>query len=127
MRNLLIAMCVSFQLAIAGCSEQTAQTSQTETYPVKLVFHDFDDQRVTLTIDGDVAVDDVLRIDHRDTSGVSLVKTVQLRPTSKFRLRVNELIVDRSIAVNTDTKLIHINPHERPYIEASDSEVITLN
>jgi hypothetical protein len=126
MRNLIIAICVSFPLAIAGCSDQTAQTSEAETYPVKLVFQDLDDQRVTLTIDGDVAVDDVLH-DNHDTPGVTLVKTVQLKPTSRFHLRVNELIVDRSIVVNTDTKLIYINPHERPFIETSNSEVIMLD
>ena len=91
-----------------------------------VVFHDFYDRHVFLTVDGQTILDEVLSVED-DSTGLNVVKNVQAEEGSDIHLLSADIDVMSDFELSCAVKLVYVQPSYEPYIDASESDVILLD
>jgi hypothetical protein len=94
---------------------------------VRLVFFEFHDAKVRVSIDGNLIVDRILAAPVQPSNGLNLVLQTTLAEKNDFVLSWGKREVRLTIHADSRTRIVYITPQDEPYISTSDNDVVQLD
>lgn len=128
-RALLLAVFVLLGAGLPACARSSSSDlvpGQPE-YAVRLVFFDFQDERVTLSINGNRVVDRTMASTRESSNGLNEIVQSTLTDDNLFVLRWDGHEVEMAVRADPDTQLVYITPRVEPNIWTSESDVVQLD
>ncbi len=96
-------------------------------HAVRLVFYDFQDERVTLSINGTLIVDQTMASTHASSTGLNEIVQSTLTDDNLFVLRWGGREVQMTVHADPDTRIVYITPGVEPNIWTSESGAVQLD
>jgi hypothetical protein len=114
---------------LAACGEPPSFEAAREErpYAVRLVFFDFHDVEVKLSIDGNLVVDRIMASPVDPSNGLNVVLQTALAERNHFVLSWDKREVRVTIYADSRTRIVYVTPQNEPYISTSDSDVVQLD
>ena len=128
-RALVSTLFLLLSVGLTACGKSPSSEARREErpYAVRLVFFDFHDARVRLSIDGNLIVDRTMASPVEPSNGLNVILETTLTEENHFVLGWDKHEVRITIHADSGTRIVYITPRNDPNIWTSDSDVVQLD
>jgi hypothetical protein len=128
-RAVVSTLFLLLSVGLPACAKSPNSEAHREArpYAVRLVFFEFHDVKVKLSIDGDLVVDRTMASPVEPSNALNLVLPTTLAEENHFVLSWDKREVRMTIHADSRTRIVYITPQSDPYISTSDSDVVQLD
>lgn len=128
-RALVATFFLLLNVGLPACAKSPSPEASREErpYAVRLVFFDFHDAKVRLSIDGNLVIDRTMASPVEPSNGLNVVLPTTLNKENNFVLGWDDREVRITVHVDSSTRIVYITPHNDPNIWTSDSDAVQLD
>lgn len=128
-RALVPTLFLLLSVGLPACAKSPGSEAPREQrpYAVRLVFFEFHDVKVRLTIDGNLIVDRIMARPAEPSNAVNLVLQTTLAEKNYFVLSWDKREVRVTVRADSRTRIVYITPQNDSCISTSDSDVVQLH